>query len=462
MKASWVDGNEARLLENGEAFYPRVFETIAGARRQVLIETFILFEDKVGVALQRALVDAARRGVEVDLSVDGYGSSDLTPSFLAALTEAGVRVHVFDPRPKILGYRRNLFRRMHRKIVVVDAEVAFVGGINFSAEHLADFGPMAKQDYAVEVRGPIVAPIHRFAVGMLPRERRRTLREVLGGWLGRRRAPAADDHYRRGDERQGGSVRRDGVLAAFVIRDNDAHRNDIEHQYRVALRAARSYVHMANAYFFPGYRLLRDIRRAARRGVRVSLILQGEPDMPIVRIAARMLYEHLLRAGVRIYEYCERPLHAKVAVADDEWATVGSSNLDPLSLSLNLEANLMLRDRDFAVDLRDRLDRLIREHCESMRPGISRNPGLWRFVPGFVVFHFLRRFPSWATWLPAHEARLTTVDRASRAQARALQGEADTPHAGTAPPGDRSWPRTEHRGPCPRSDRSTNRVARPR
>lgn len=397
MKARWVGGNEAHLLENGEEYFPRVLEAIAAARRQVLIETFILFEDKVGLALHRVLLEIGRRGVQVDLTVDGYGSSDLTQPFLSALTEVGVRIHLFDAKSKIFGFRRNLFRRMHRKIVVVDGEVAFVGGINFSADHLADFGPMAKQDYAVEVRGPIVHTIHRFALRMLPTERRRTLREVLGGWLERRR--------RRADDERSG----EGVQAAFVVRDNQTHRNDIEHQYRVAFRAAREYVYVANAYFFPGYRLLRDMRRAARRGVRVSLILQGEPDMPIARVAARMLYEHLLRAGVRIHEYCERPLHAKVAVVDGEWATVGSSNLDPLSLSLNLEANLLLRDRAFAEDLRQRLDRLIADHCKVMEPGIARNSGLWRFVPTFLVFHFLRRFPSWATWLPTHEPELRTV-----------------------------------------------------
>ncbi|MCD6681913.1 MAG: cardiolipin synthase ClsB [Burkholderiaceae bacterium] len=424
MKARWIGGNRARLLENGEAYYPRVFEAIAAARRQVLIETFILFEDKVGNELHRVLVDAARRGVQIDLTADGYGSSDLTPGFLAALGEAGVRVHLFDPKPKILGFRRNLFRRMHRKIVVIDAELAFVGGINFSADHLADFGPMAKQDYAVEVRGPIVAVIHRFVLGMLPRERRRTLRQLLGEWLERRRREAAEHRL--------GARPEDGVLAAFVVRDNGVHRNDIERQYRIAFRAAQSYVCLANAYFFPGYRLLRDMRRAARRGVRVELILQGEPDMPIVRIAARMLYEHLLRAGVRIHEYCERPLHGKVAVVDDEWATVGSSNLDPLSLSLNLEANLMLRDRDFAVDLRRRLERLIEEHCKVMEPGGARNSGLWRLVPSFAVFHVLRRFPKWATWLPTHEPRLKTVglrpDEGERSPgARAAQDEAGPP-----------------------------------
>lgn len=121
-----------------------------------------------------------------------------------------------------------------------------------------------------------------------------------------------------------------------MTRDNAAHADDIERHYRIAIRAARRRIVIANAYFLPGYRLLKGLRDAARRGVEVTLILQGHPDMPWVTAATRSLYHYLLPAGVRIVEYCRRPFHGKVAVVDDEWATVGSSNLDPLSLWLNL------------------------------------------------------------------------------------------------------------------------------
>ena len=148
----------------------------------------------------------------------------------------------------------------------------------------------------------------------------------------------------------------------MCIRDSH-HTNDIERHYRAAIRSARERIVIANAYFFPGYRLIKELRRAARRGVDVRLILQGEPDMPIVKTAASMLYHHLLHAGVRIYEYCERPLHGKVALMDDRWSTVGSSNLDPLSLSLNLEANVVVRDAAFNALLYERLDHLMQHSC---------------------------------------------------------------------------------------------------
>lgn len=146
MNERWHAGNRIELLVNGEAFYPRVFEAIARARREVLLETFIIYEDKVGLALRKALLAAARRGVRVELIVDGYGTADLGRDYVRSLLEAGVRLHLFDPRPRLLGLRTNLFRRLHRKLLVVDGGTAFVGGINFSADHLADFGAMAKQD----------------------------------------------------------------------------------------------------------------------------------------------------------------------------------------------------------------------------------------------------------------------------------------------------------------------------
>jgi cardiolipin synthase A/B len=400
MKQRWTSGNHFELLENGEAFYPRVFDAIASAQHEVLVETFILFEDKVGLALKDALIGAARRGVRVVLLVDGWGSSDLSEKFVADLGEAGVTLNVFDPQPWFFGWRPKMLRRMHRKTAVVDGQLAFVGGINYSADHLADFGPQAKQDYAVAIEGPVVHDIHRFVEAQSPSPGTGRLRRW---WQRQREARAA----RLADEQSPGT---DGsAQASFVVRDNGLHRKDIERHYRMAMRFARHRIVIANAYFFPGFLLLRDMRRAARRGVSVELILQGEPDMPIVKTAARLLHEDLLQAGVRIQEYCERPLHGKVALVDDEWATVGSSNLDPLSLSLNLEANVMIRDRVFNQHLATRLQSLIDEKCkevtlESVTPGPS-----WSKLRSFFVYHALRLYPRLANLLPAHEARIETV-----------------------------------------------------
>jgi cardiolipin synthase len=380
----WRSGNRARLLENGEEYFPAVFKAIRSARHEVIVETFIVFEDKVGLELHAALIEAARRGARVDVLVDGFGSSDLTPAFKASLAEAGVRLRSFDPAARILGIRTNVLRRMHRKLIVVDGVVAFAGGINFSADHLNDYGPEAKQDYAVELEGPIVQDIHHYVTAAI-----RPSPDRDGP------APVPVPSPPAGP-----------AEALLVVRDNDRHRDDIERHYRAAIRSARSQVIIANAYFFPGYRLLRQLRRAARRGVDVHLILQGEPDMPIVKTAAELLYEPLQRDGVHVHEYCKRPLHGKVAVIDGYWSTVGSSNLDPLSLALNLEANVIVRDRDFAECLRGRLQYLIDHECRPARVPPRSRWSFWPQLRSAVVFHFLRHFSTWADYLPRHAPKL--------------------------------------------------------
>ncbi|WP_437890870.1 cardiolipin synthase ClsB [Phytobacter sp. V91] len=392
MKCHWREGNRIQLLENGENYYPAVFEAIGQAKQKVILETFIWFEDEVGRALHHVLLNAARRGISIEVLLDGYGSADLSETFINALTDAGVVFRYYDPRPRLFGMRTNLFRRMHRKIVVIDNSVAFVGGINYSAEHVTSYGPEAKQDYAVRVEGPIVEDILQFELANLPQQ------TPARRWWQRR-------HHRAEDNRRPGEAQ-----ALFVWRDNDSHRDDIERHYLKMLTQAKREVIIANAYFFPGYRLLHAMRNAARRGVSVKLVVQGEPDMPIVKVGAELLYNYLLKSGVQVYEYRRRPLHGKVALMDDHWATVGSSNLDPLSLSLNLEANLIIHDRDFNQTLRDNLHGIIARDCQRVDESMAPKRTWWNLAKGVVVFHFLRHFPAMVGWLPAHTPNLAQMN----------------------------------------------------
>jgi len=408
MNSRWLPGNRIELLCCGEAYYPRVFEAIARAKKEVLIETFIWFDDPVGQELRSVLIAAAERGAEVHVLIDGWGSPDLGTEFTQGLIDAGVKLRAFEPVRRLFGARINMLGRMHHKLVVVDGEVAFVGGINYARDHVLALDPEAKLDYAVQIEGSLVLQIEAFCRTNILRPQ--PTREM---WLRRWRRlrlmhpeeePSLDD----------------GAVASFVTRDNAHHTTDIERHYRAAIRSARERILIANAYFFPGYRLVRDLRRAARRGVKVDLILQGKPDMPWVQRATMLLYEHLLRAGVHIHEYTERPLHAKVAVIDRQWATVGSSNLDPTSLSLNLEANVFVRDEAFASELAAELEQLIQHSCEPVRlahPGRLRSA--WIVLRSAVVFHALRRFPAWARWAQHAAPRVVPVqaERAETAQA---------------------------------------------
>lgn len=394
--AVWRSGNRVRLLEN-EEFFTRTFAAIASAQREVLIETFILFEDKVGRELHRLLVEAARRGVRVEITVDGYGSPSFSRPFLAELISAGVRFRVFDPHRRLFGMRLHVFRRMHRKLLVVDGTLAFVGGINFSADHLADFGPSAKQDYAVELEGPVVADIRSFTKAAIASQ------GTGESWRPTQEVPAGNAG---------------NAAVSFVLRDNGRRADAIEHEYRRAIRRAQREVLIANAYFFPGWRFLHDLREAARRGVQVTMIFQGEPDMQVARSAARSLYRHLLDAGVRIHEYCTRPFHGKIALVDDAWATVGSSNLDPLSLSLNLEANVFIRDREFVDDLKQRMADLLQHHSRAIDAAEVPKSTFWQRLLRPLVFHAVRHFPEWAGWLPAHTPTITLLRPSPAAKAK--------------------------------------------
>lgn len=390
----WTQGNQVDLLVNGEQYYPAVFKAIEAARSEVQIQTYILADDEVGGQLRERLCAAARRGVRVELLADDWGSAELGQPFRVALAAAGVRLAVFDPGLRLFGVALGMFRRLHRKLVVVDGTLAFIGGLNFCHTHLHDCGLQAKQDYALRVSGPVVAQMQQLAQHTW---RPQAVIRPLSPWRQHRRQPEAP-------------AAAGGVDAALVLRDNLQHRRDIEQQYRVAIRTARERVLIANAYFFPGQGLVRDLRRAARRGVQVHLVLQGRPDVPVARLAARLLYPLLQRAGVHIHEYMPHALHAKVAVVDDRWATVGSSNLDPTSLGLNLEANLVVRDQAFAARLGSHIQGLIDRDCRSL----SAQPlGPWASaraqVGGAVASFLLRRWPGWLTGWPAAAPRVAAV-----------------------------------------------------
>lgn len=397
MKHKWHKGNSVELLINGEEFYSRFFECARQAQEEIIIETFILEQDKVGNELQQVVIDAAKRGVRVHLTVDDYGTWNLDKDFIESMTSSGVHLHIFDPKPKLLGVRLNMFRRLHRKIAIVDQKFAFIGGINYCADHMTDFGEKAKQDYAVELQGPIVAEIHKSSMLLLLRgssrkERKQYLRELKTPDI----QPVGDSDI------------------LFVERDNRWHRKDIEKQYMLAIRLAKKRIVIANAYFFPRLFFLRALRQASQRGVEVTLVMQGQPDMPWVSMLSRLLYNYLLRADVRIYEYCQRSFHGKIALMDDEWVTIGSSNLDPLSFSLNLEANVFIRNKELNEKFYSHIQDLISNHCKVIDMKLAKHGYWWRVPLIFLSFYFLRHFPSIVGWLPAHAPVLKLIPPAEK------------------------------------------------
>jgi cardiolipin synthase len=336
MDTEFVPGNRVTLLNSGGEYFPALLAEIETAQSEIFLESYIFASDPVGNEVADALCRAAARGVLVNVTVDGFGGHNFATEFIPRLTEWGVRAMLYRPEIGRFHLRRHRLRRLHRKLVVIDARVAFVGGINIIDDHngLPEMCP--RYDYAVRLEGPLLREVHHAA---------RRLWEIVA-WV---------NFKRRFRLKPAGLVPDDEVgeqAAAFLIRDNIRHRNDILNAYIAAINVAQNEILIANAYFLPGVRFGRALYAAAQRGVQITVLLQGKTDHPLLRLATQTLYAAALNNKIRVFEYEKSFMHAKVAVVDGEWATVGSSNIDPFSLLLAKEANLLVRDRPFAGELR--------------------------------------------------------------------------------------------------------------
>lgn len=352
MAAEFIAGNRLTLLDSGAEFFPALLAAINAARRDIHLESYIFADDSTGRAVAGALVEAARRGVAVRLLVDGFGSPKFVATLRPTLTDAGVMAVVYRPELARFNLRRHRLRRLHRKLAIIDDEIAFVGGINIVDDVEPQTRLPPRYDYAVRIEGPLLQPIHSVM---------QRLWELVS-WVHLKR------RYRIGKTAAPTPAPHGDQLATFVVRDNIRHRRAIEDAYLAAIANARHTILIANAYFLPGRAFRQALRDAARRGVAVTIVLQGRIEYRLLHYATQALYASLLDAGIRIFEYHHSFLHAKVAVIDQHWATVGSSNIDPFSLLLSREANVIALDPRFATQLRHSVERHIEDGARELLP----------------------------------------------------------------------------------------------
>ncbi len=363
----FLGGHEVDLLRGSIALFPALIAAFDAATHSIWLANYLTSEVGQTNEVMQALGRAAQRGVKVHLVVDGIGSGHVPAAYWAPLKAQGVKLEIYRP----VGPRWQLmmdtaqWRRMHVKICVVDDTLAFVGGINliddlYDLDH--GWSEHPRLDYAVKFTGPSVSPaLHTVRAlwtrACLGRDWRDDLAELLKEqgrlkhmqhlWqTARLRLPKA--------ERQQlgmGIAANQPIQAAFVLRDNLLQRRTIERAAERAIRRARVSIDITTPYFYPGRGLRSALKLAAQRGVTVRLLLQGRPDYKLAALAARLLYQELQAHGIKIFEYQAALLHAKVICIDQTWASVGSSNLDPMSMVMNLEANLIVRDQVFANKL---------------------------------------------------------------------------------------------------------------
>jgi cardiolipin synthase len=387
----FVGGNRVDLLQGGDALFPRMCEDIAAAQHEVWLATYIFHNDPAAQRVADALLAAAARGVAVHVVVDGFGTIKSMAAVRAMFAGSAVQLEVFRPLDRWYSWLQpGQLRRLHQKLCVCDTQVAFVGGINIIDDRNDlnhGWGDAPRLDFAVRIQGALAESVLATARAMWARA------HLARGWrqevrdLARSSQPVREAmgllRQLRVRRRGAPAESRQPMCAAFLVRDNLRQRRAIERSYIDAIRGARQQLDIAVPYFYPAQGLRNALRRAARRGVRVRLLLQGKVDYRIAALAAQALYDEMRSTGIRIYEYTPAFLHAKVAVVDGDWATVGSSNIDPLSLLLNLEANVVVRDAGFAQALSQRFEEAFAVSREVAGP--AQGPGLRGWARRVVV-----------------------------------------------------------------------------
>lgn len=326
-----LPGNHIAFLRDGAESYPAMLEAMSAAKDYVHLETYIFHSDQTGRRFGEVLGERALAGVTVRLLFDAVGSLDIDGGFLRELTQAGVKIVAFRPLSWRSGWGYN--RRDHRKILVVDGRTAFTGGLNIGDEYAGvESGGGGWHDLHARIEGPAVAELARLF--------RKT-------WL----AGGGDVYAQRHEPASESMVTEHSAYATAIGNEELRRRRTIRRTYLHAMRRARRTIQIMNAYFIPDRGIRRVLANAVRRGVEVSIVVPAKNDLRSVQFAGHRVFASLLRAGVRIFEWPERMLHAKVAAIDGTWATIGSYNLDARSLFHNLEVVLCIVNREAAAEL---------------------------------------------------------------------------------------------------------------
>jgi cardiolipin synthase A/B len=362
-----IGGNRVTLLVDGEEAYPAMLDAIARARLSVLMDSYIFNDDAAGRLFAAALMERARAGVPVHLTIDGFGTLGTPRALFDEMRAAGVAILEYRPvAPWRVGW--GVLRRNHRKLLVVDGRVGFAGGINIGDQWLPrEQGGRSWHDIHLRLEGPAVRALARISLS--------TWRAYAGVRLNQKvfapdAAPA-------------------GSVSLMVIGSRERkNRKSIRRAYLHAIRAARHTLYIANAYFVPDGGIRRALRNAVRRGVDVRVMVPERGDILPVQLASQALYDRALKAGLRVFLWQDAVLHAKTAVIDGAWATVGSFNLDHRSWAMNLEVNVNVMDAEFAQQLRSAFERDQARCIELTLEGWRARP-LWRRVVErfFFLFH---------------------------------------------------------------------------
>jgi cardiolipin synthase len=333
-KDSLIVAKNLELVHSGEDYFARLEAIIHEAQSQIQLQMYLFENDATGKRIINALKEAALRKVEIYVLLDGLGSLNFPAEQIKELKYSGVNIRFFAPL--FSTYTFYLGRRLHRKVVVADAKVALVGGINIADKYRGSVTEKPWLDYAVQINGEIAKPLQQLCHDIYFKKRHFQNKRIKSAFR----------------IQQNTSVR---------ILQNDwlKGKNEICDGYIKSIRNAKKEIIIVGSYFLPGIRIIRALKKASKNKVIIKLILSGKSDLPLTRRATCFLYGKLLSYNIELYEWNESILHGKVAVVDGNWSTIGSFNLNNLSSYGSLEMNVEIQSKSFSAHFHAHLNEII-------------------------------------------------------------------------------------------------------
>ena len=364
------------LVYSGEDYFSRLKHIISKAQHEIHLQTYIFENDASGIEIVNVLKEAAKRKVKIYVLLDGYGSTKLPNSFFEELKQQGIYIRFFSP----LFSKNNFYigRRLHHKIVVVDGEIALVGGINIANKYRGSNTEQAWLDYAVQINDTSIGEALQLLCKNIYFKKIKNKKDII-----------YSDFYTNNK-----------TDVKILRNDWIKQRNEICNAYINSFRKANNEIIIVASYFLPGRRLSNALKKAAKDGVKIKIILSGVSDLPIVMRATHYLYSSLLNQGIELFEWKKSVLHGKLTVVDKQWATIGSFNLNHLSSYASIEMNAEINSVTFSKNLSDHLYKVI-EQCDNITYETFKiRNGIFSRLKNWLAYRLVRIALIIVTYIP--------------------------------------------------------------
>lgn len=360
------------LVHSGEDYFLRLLNIISKSKNEIYLQTYIFENDSTGLEIADELKKAASRNVKVFVLLDGYGSSSLPDEFTEDLIQHGIHLRFFSTNIFYIG------RRLHHKVVVADGNIALIGGVNISNKYRGTSTKKPWLDYAIQIEnGAIAEHLQSLCEKIYFKKKRISQNKIKTTFH---------------------SI---GEASVRIIQNDWLKRkNEICNSYISAIRNAKKEVIIVGSYFLPGRRLTNVLKNASNKGVKIKLILSGISDVPIVRRATCYLYSSLLKQNIELYEWKKSILHGKVAVIDNEWATIGSLNLNHLSSYGSIEMNVEIQSSDFSKKFASHLETVIVQCQNITYQTLETRNGIFTKIINWLAYRLIRVVLIIVTYIP--------------------------------------------------------------